>query len=925
MVTSLAQAGNQAVYYVDPDLGSDLGAGTLGSPFQTIEQARDTVRSINSNMTGDIVVYLRGGVYSLRDTLMLDERDSGTNGYRVVYRNYPQEEPIITGGQPISGWTDVGGGIYAASADSMAFNQLSVNSQPAQRARHPNDGSPYKILSNYDANQQIRINASEIEDWSHLNRVQMVIASSFTSCRLRIESFEIVNDKAVVTPMYPERAAYWGWLEGPLDGTPSYYFENHIEFLDTPGEWFLDLDTDTVYYMPMADQDMATAHVYAPQLEQLLHVEDAENITFFGLTFEHAAWLEPMSQGMVQRQGSMQVLATYDDETEQWSTKQFNVVPVATYFKRINNVRIERCAFTKMGAAAMGFDTGTSNNTVVGNVFSEIAESAIIYDMDNYRWATGDDLSTQDTFDSNYFFRIGTLYFGGTGLFAFWPDQITITHNEFSHINGLGMNIGWGATYDTVATKQAVVTHNRMHDNSLLARDSGAIHTKSDQSGALYSQNWIYNITPRSWWDTGPERYSHGIYLDDNSENTTVSSNVFMNIHATNESGTVVDGDIKVKGYNHTLIDNTSQDQSIKDESGIRAEYIDIKKFWRGGAIGRDLEPAEAYTGAVPDLGVLFDDTFDSLDVGEQAVGYTYSVSAASSIGVVAVPGNGSYSVRLRDSDSSNSLGASMSRSIEAQAGVVACSFRMKAGQTSNSMFFKLTDAAGHKACYVGFSGNGKLRYFYQNGSFTDIASYTSGTWYTFRIEADVRKQAFSVWIDDELVLGESLFFEPTDPLTTLEFANTFKTGFFDLDYLSVESDSVASSLVTAHGTPYAWLDQQYDTTDWIASDYETQDLSDDDHDGAMAWEEYQASTNPRDSNSALKVLACAATGNRFSFSWKTQRDRNYSIQSSANLLPESWTEVANPAFVDMPGSGGLEQFSADTEGGSLFYRIFVE
>ncbi|WP_168442093.1 Ig-like domain-containing protein [Pontiella desulfatans] len=783
--SSLAQAGTQAVYYADSNLGLDSNPGSLESPFQTLEMARDAVRTINGSMTGDIVVYLRGGTFSLSQALTLDAQDSGNNGFRVIYRNYPDEEPIIDGGRPITGWTALSNGIYSASANSKVFNQLYVNNRPAQRARYPEYGSPYKIIANNDAAQQIRINKDEIENWSNLNRVQMVIASSFTSCRLRIDSFTTNGTEAVVTPMDPERAAYWGWLEGPLDGTPSYYFENHFDFLDTPGEWFLDVDTDTVYYIPRADEDMSTANVYVPELEELLHVEDTENLTLFGLTFQQAAWLEPMTNGMVQRQGSMRVLASYD-ETNGWSTKQFNVLPTATYFKGINNVRIERCLFTKMGAAAMGFDTGTTNNTVVGNVFSEIAESAIIYDIDNNRWATGDELSSLDLFDSNYFFRIGTLYYGGTGLFAFWPDRISITHNEFSQINGLGMNVGWGATYDTTATKEPLVANNRIHDTSIRALDSGGIHTKSDMSDALITENWIYNITKRSWWDIGPDRHSHGVYLDDNSQNATVSSNVFMNINST---------DIKVKGNGHTFVYNGSQDQSIKDESGIRPEYIDIKEFWCGGAIGRDLEPSEAYTNAPVELDTLFDDSFDAEEVGAQPSGYLCDTSGGT-IEIVDVPGSGNQSVRMTDSDSDNASGARLNRNLGEQSETMSCEFRMKAGQTDNSMFFILKDAGGAKACHVGFSGNGYLRFYYQSGEYTDIDSYSVGTWYTFRIEADVEKQTFSLWIDDALVLGDSLFFAPTAALATIEFYNTFSTGFFDLDYLTVKGAGSAGNSV---------------------------------------------------------------------------------------------------------------------------------
>src|SRR4051812_28750805 len=54
----------QASYYVSPT-GSDSNAGTLAAPFLTIEKARQVVDTINSSMTGDIFVYLRGGTYRI--------------------------------------------------------------------------------------------------------------------------------------------------------------------------------------------------------------------------------------------------------------------------------------------------------------------------------------------------------------------------------------------------------------------------------------------------------------------------------------------------------------------------------------------------------------------------------------------------------------------------------------------------------------------------------------------------------------------------------------------------------------------------------------------------------------------------------------------------------------------------------------------
>ena len=107
------------VYAIETNLyvsttGSDTNPGTLSEPFLTIGKARDYIRTINSNMAGDINVYIRGGTYTLSSTLTFTTQDSGTNGYYIKYMNYPGETPVISGGQKISGWALDSNGIYKA-------------------------------------------------------------------------------------------------------------------------------------------------------------------------------------------------------------------------------------------------------------------------------------------------------------------------------------------------------------------------------------------------------------------------------------------------------------------------------------------------------------------------------------------------------------------------------------------------------------------------------------------------------------------------------------------------------------------------------------------------------------------------------------------------------------------------------------------
>jgi hypothetical protein len=99
-----ASANVQATYYVSPQ-GIDCNPGSLAAPFRTLTRARDVVQTANSAMTGDIVVYLRGGTYPLTGTLSFAAADSGSKGFYVKYLNYPGETPLLTGGQPIGGWS----------------------------------------------------------------------------------------------------------------------------------------------------------------------------------------------------------------------------------------------------------------------------------------------------------------------------------------------------------------------------------------------------------------------------------------------------------------------------------------------------------------------------------------------------------------------------------------------------------------------------------------------------------------------------------------------------------------------------------------------------------------------------------------------------------------------------------------------------
>ena len=157
--------GDGAVY-VAPN-GDDSNPGTLGQPVRTLAKARDLARPRLASMTADLAVYLRAGTYPASSTVTFSNADSGQNGHYVKYLAYPGERPLITGGQPIKGWTvhDAAQNIYSVSGMTARFRQIYVNGVKAVRARSPNQGAEWR--AQLHAAQRLRQRCSDFSGAEH--------------------------------------------------------------------------------------------------------------------------------------------------------------------------------------------------------------------------------------------------------------------------------------------------------------------------------------------------------------------------------------------------------------------------------------------------------------------------------------------------------------------------------------------------------------------------------------------------------------------------------------------------------------------------------------------------------------------------------------------------------------------------------------
>jgi len=134
------------------------------------------------------------------------------------------------------------------------------------------------------------------------------------------------------------------------------------------------------------------------------------------------------------------------------------------------------------------------------------------------------------------------------------------------------------------------------------------------------------------------------------------------------------------------------------------------------------------------------------------------------------------------------------------------------------------------------------------------------------------------------------------------------------VDDLRVKGDVIAST----NGTPYSWL-----AANGITSNQEANELLDPDNDGMPTWMEYQAGTDPNDSNSVFAVFNMGLIAGANTITWYGTTNSgiytDFIIDRCTNLSSYLWTPVGTNS---RSGSGtNVWTDSNPPVSGPAFYR----
>jgi len=515
LITWSCSQTTDTTFYISPE-GQAGNPGTKARPFPTLESAQQAIRSI-SDTNQQVTVYMREGIYRLESTLNFTKEDGGSVNAPVTWKAFPGESAILTGGIKLEGFTplnnpDARARINPDFHDDIYQIDLSDFNIADYGDLDPRSGNRMELYYNGAFMQIARY---PNEDWLTIASVPQSGDQSYVREPKRIRYGLPVGKHFGRFTYDTDRPNFWQkddniWMQGywVWDWSDEYqridsidkakkeiypakpyhrygyhqrqrfYFLNVLEELDQPSEWYLDRNTDMLYFWP-PDQ-MSAAEIWLSVLDKpMLHLQNASHIVFEQLDFRASR-----AESMVIEGGS--------------------------------EVLVGGCTFTNMGKTPVVVKGGT-HHRVKGCDMYELAMGGISLQGGDRKTLTPSEHIAQNNHIHHFARRVKTyqpaLDVSGVGN--------KLLHNLLH--DAPHMAIGFGGN-------EHLIAFNEVYQVLTETSDAGAIYNGRDwtERGTVIRNNYFHDLGATI---SGEGFHGvMGVYLDDCLPGTTISGNIFQNI-----------------------------------------------------------------------------------------------------------------------------------------------------------------------------------------------------------------------------------------------------------------------------------------------------------------------------------------------------------------------------------------------------------
>ncbi|HEY8968554.1 MAG TPA: right-handed parallel beta-helix repeat-containing protein, partial [Puia sp.] len=539
--------------WVSP-MGNDHNTGSKEAPLKTVAAAFRMVREERRllQVREPVHIILRGGEYVLDEPLFIRPEDSGTPESPTIVEAAPGEEPVLSGGVQVNGWRRAKGNLYEADAPVAAFRQLWVNGVKAIRARDIVDEDHMNRILAVDRGREEIVIPATVQLPMRAGQMEMVIHQMWATAVLRVRSLERVGSTYHLRFREPEARLEFEhpWPAAVIDsggrqnGNSAYYLTNALEFLDSPGEWYEDIEKGKVYYWPRAGEDMSTARVTVPALTQLVRItgtidRPVSYVEWKGVRFAYSTWMRPSEAGHVPLQAGMYLLDAYKLkapgtpdkkglENQAWIGRP----PAAVEVSYANHILFEGCRFEHLASTGLDLVRGTHADSVRDCVFTDVGGTAIqagVYSDEAFETHLPYDPSDErevcrdEWIVNNLVTDCTNEDWGCVGISAGYVRDMHIEHNEVREVSYSGICVGWGWTRTVNCMRNNHIVGNYVHHYAKHMYDVGGIYTLSAQPGTVIMENRIDSIYHPDYVHD-PQHWFY-FYFDEGSSYITIRNN----------------------------------------------------------------------------------------------------------------------------------------------------------------------------------------------------------------------------------------------------------------------------------------------------------------------------------------------------------------------------------------------------------------
>ncbi len=565
ILLSISAGLSAAEFHVSPQ-GNDAAAGTAEAPFATLAKARDAVRALRKKDHNEVMtVKVHDGTYEMMEPLVLEPQDSD-----LTIEAAKGAKPVFLGARKVEGFGPHKESILKADVSKLGLQKLQVrqllfDGERQPLARYPNFDPQNPLYGGWAFVQDIPkdkeeghkwksecyLDPKDVRHWEHPEDVEIDVFAMYGwwNFIVPVQGIDPVTHKLTL-------AKDCGYDLHPHN---RFILQNALEELDSPGEWYLDKRTQTLYFWP--PQPLEGHEVRVPVIDSFIRMRPSvDRIGISGLGFHGSI-------------GTALVVENGEDCV-------------------IMDCEITRCG----GFSGSGISINGKNNRISWCEVAYTGSTGIGVNGGDRITLTGANNEVKNC----HIHHVGVINKNGAGVGLNGCGN-TVSHNLIHDCPRMGVQF---------SGNNFVISYNHIHHTVLETQDGGALYTGGrdwlSSRGTRISYNFIHDTIGVGQEAAGLKMpwFTWGIYMDDNTGGVDIIGNIVArssraSLHLHNARDCVVENNIFIDGAEKELeYDGWSKEQHyIIDHLPTMVkgwESVKDQPAWKNMR-GMNLDPRNAF------------------------------------------------------------------------------------------------------------------------------------------------------------------------------------------------------------------------------------------------------------------------------------------------------------------------------------------